>query len=396
VCDVDVDPSSGAGGLVTFQPDDHSREVRRRFEEEGLVGHPPDTEWFCVVHVDLAREVAQTWTLPGGLRQVEARSRAIDPTTHPFPDPPDLPDAVVVPTRSADGVHRLIQDHRGALVAALGGDRMETRVSSSVRLDTDHDRSVSHSTVGPVDVLDRVEYQRVDGELVAQLIELRVERAGTPLAVVRFAPLDRVQIWVGDDRLRPWADALAVDAATPPADLLDPAPDLVDADLGAGRLAASDGFGIRWVQWDLDGAEAEVVLAALRGGLSALVGEVTGGAAPSLESTTDRQWTPMDGAVAPYCPFTETTVLRGLGDDGTPVTLKVEFDQWNEDDVSNASVSLAIGEQVSVVAFGATGGGDSVRTVRLYRPTTPAMVRVVDRVISPFVAGRAATSAAHD
>jgi hypothetical protein len=266
-------------------------------------------------------------------------------------------------------------------VAALGGDRMETWRSSSIRLDDVRDLSVAHSTIGPVDVLDRVEYERVDGDLVARLIERRVERAGEPLAVVRFAPLDRLRVWIGDDRLAPWADALAADAARAPADLLDPAPDLVGADLGSGRLAASDGFRLRWVEWDLDGVEADVVLAALRGVVPALVSEVTGGAAPSLTSSTDRQWTPMDGAVPPHCPFTETTVLRGNCDDGTPVTLKVEFDQWNEDDVSNASVSLTIGERVSVVAFGATGGGDSVRTVRLYRPTTPAIVIIADRAI---------------
>jgi hypothetical protein len=396
VCDVDIDPSSGAGGLVTFQPDDHSREVRRRFEEEGLVGHPPDTEWFCAAHVDLAREVARTWTLPGGLRQVEARSRAIDTTTHPFPDPVGLPESVVIPTRSADGLHRVIRDRRGSLVTALGGDRMEARVSSSVRLDADHDRSVSHSTVGPLDVLDRVEYRRIGGELVAQLVELRVERAGAPLAIVRCAPLDRLQIWVGDGRLQEWADTLAADLARPPVDLLDPEPDLVDADLGAGRLAASDGFGIRWVQWDIDDVESAVALTALRGELSALVAEVTGGCTPPLESSTDRQWTPMDGAVAPYCPFTETTVQRGRCDDATLVTLKVEYDQWNEDDVSNASVSLAIGEQVSVVAFGATGGGDSLRTVRLYRPTTPAIVSIVDRAVSAFGSDAAAASATDD
>jgi hypothetical protein len=222
---------------------------------------------------------------------------------------------------------------------------------------------------------------RVDGELVARLIEQRVESAGATLAVVRFAPLDRMRIWVGDDRLVAWADALAADAALPPADLLDPAPDLVGADLGSGRLAASDGFRIRWVEWDLESVAAELVLAALRAALPELVAEVTGTPTLTLTSSTDRQWSPMDGAVPPYCPFTETTVLRGRCDDGTSVVLQVEFDQWNEDDVSSASVSLAIGEEVSVTAFGSTGGGDALRAVRLYRPTTAVVVHLVDRVV---------------
>jgi hypothetical protein len=227
VCDVDIDPSSGAGGLVTFQPDDHSREVRRRFEEEGLVGHPPDTEWFCTAHVDLAREVATTWTLPDGLREVEARSRTIDPLMR-----------------------------------------------------------------------------------------------------------------------------------TPP------------------------GSEMRWVQWDLDGVVADDVLVVLRRALPSLVAEATGSDLPGLQEATERRWSPMDGAQPPWCPFTETTELRGALDDATTIVLRTERAQWNEDDVSSVSISLTIGDQVSVVAFGATGGGNSIRTVRLYRPTTTALVSLVDQAVS--------------
>jgi hypothetical protein len=297
-----------------------------------------------------------------------------------------------VPTRSADGVRWLLQNHRAALAAALGGDHLETRVSSSVRLDADHDRSVAHSTAGPFDVFDRVEYERVDGALVTRLVELRVERAAAPLAIVRFAPLDRVRIWVGDDRLRRWVDAVAADVALTPVDLLDPSPDLVGADLGSGRLAASDGFRHRWVQWDLVGRASDDVLVALRDALPALVAGVTGGAAPALVSSTDRQWNPMDGAVPPDCPFTETTVLRGECDDGTSVRLAVESDQWSAVDVNNVSVTLAIGERVSVAAFGSTGGGDAIRTVRLYRPTTPHVVLAVDRALVGFVVREDAAS----
>lgn len=68
ICDADLDPSAGEGGLVTFQPDGRSREWRRRAAEEpGFVGHPPDTGWFCAAHVEAAREAARTRTLGDAL-----------------------------------------------------------------------------------------------------------------------------------------------------------------------------------------------------------------------------------------------------------------------------------------------------------------------------------------
>lgn len=73
LCDADVDAGAGGGGLVTFQADERSAAWRRRAAEEpGFVGHPPDTGWFCAVHIEAAREVARTCTFPDGLRLMRA------------------------------------------------------------------------------------------------------------------------------------------------------------------------------------------------------------------------------------------------------------------------------------------------------------------------------------
>lgn len=76
VCDGVVDET---GGLVRFQPDDRSREWRRRAETEvGFVGHPPDTGWFCGVHIDVARDAALTSSFSDGMRVVQERARRVE------------------------------------------------------------------------------------------------------------------------------------------------------------------------------------------------------------------------------------------------------------------------------------------------------------------------------
>jgi hypothetical protein len=377
ICDADLDPTDGGGGSVTFQPDDRSIEWRRRAEEEGLVGHPPDTGWFCAAHIDAAREAALTRTYADGLRHLEAHARYIDVETLEFPDPVGLEGAVAVPSRSGDGLLRLFRDHRPKLVAALGGNE-ELRSSVGFRRDDVHDRSVHHATVGRFDVFDRVEYLRVEGELVAQLVEVRVRSGDSLLALVRVAPFDRLQTWVGDERLRSWVDAVAAELATPPADLLDPNPDLVGVDLGKGRLAASDGFQVTWVEWDLDDVDVHELARSFREVLPELFAALDLGEPPTLEAYTHRNWTPMDGAQPPYCPFDDNFVWSGTGVDGTTVRVDVEVVHWNEDDVHSARVSLAIGPHVSISAYGPNGGGRRLHTLWLSRPTTAAIVGIAD------------------
>lgn len=93
ICDADLDPADVNGGLVTFQPDDRSRDWRRRAAEEpGFVGHPPDTGWFCGAHIDAARAAARTLTFPEGMRRLRTDGEACDaPASALQPDlEPDL------------------------------------------------------------------------------------------------------------------------------------------------------------------------------------------------------------------------------------------------------------------------------------------------------------------
>lgn len=64
---------------MTFQPDDESRDWRRRAAEEpGFVGHPPDTGWFCGAHVDAASDAARTLTFREAMRRLLAADLAPD------------------------------------------------------------------------------------------------------------------------------------------------------------------------------------------------------------------------------------------------------------------------------------------------------------------------------
>ena len=246
ICDADLDPADVDGGLVTFRPDDRSRDWRRRAAEEpGFVGHPPDTGWFCGAHIAAARDAARTLSFPEGMRRLRAGGDPSDATAPGLERAPDLE------------------------------------------------------------------------------------------------------------------------------------PDLVGIELGSGRPVASDDLGLQWVEWTLTPVDALTFAASLRSSLSPLYEALGIGSAPTLEQRTDRRWNPMDGAQPPWCPFTDTTVDAGIGADGTPVEMQVVLNHWNEDEVANASVSLTIGDRVSISAFRADGSGRDVDTVRLRRPTTAGAVAAV-------------------
>ena len=69
-CDVCGDRlEEDGGGLVTFARTEADRRWDRRVEDEGLIGHPPYVEWFCVRHHAAAREQAQQGLTLGEARQ---------------------------------------------------------------------------------------------------------------------------------------------------------------------------------------------------------------------------------------------------------------------------------------------------------------------------------------
>lgn len=380
ICDADVDP---AGGLVTFQPDDRSRDWRRRAEEEGFVGHPPDTGWFCEEHIAAAREAAQTMSYGPGVRHVEARARAIDVRLLDLGDPDGLSAPMPIPPRSGERAREELRRARTDL------GRLRTQTSHGYPLG-DISRTIEHHLAGDLDLFTRVD--RPMSATDEELIETRVVRRGELLALVRVTPsagagarIDRVQVWVGDESMQPWIDrVVAVLSSTPP-HFLDPAPDLIDVDLGRGRLAASDALEVQWVEWDLTPVGVRRVVGEIRDRLGDLCRSVGAGEPPELADRTERSWTPMDGAKPPHCPFSDTATAEG-SDGDISVQLRQELVHWNETDVDSAGMrcSISRGDEtlLSVSAYGEHGEGRNVSVLRLRRPTNEAVVRIVDDLVA--------------
>lgn len=84
----------------------------------------------------------------------------------------------------------------------------------------------------------------------------------------------------------------------------------------------------------------------------------------TLATSQDRQWHPMDGAVAPNCPFVDMTLL-GARHGEVALDLVLERAHWNEDEVARSSVTLALSGAGArdfrvAVASPASGAPDAV------------------------------------
>ncbi len=243
---------------------------------------------------------------------------------------------------------------------------------------------------------------------MCEICESDLDAADDDVAPVTFQPDDRSRAWrrraaeepgfVGHPPDTGWFCARHVDAArtaartltlaeavrrlsdadAPPTDVTtDPEPDAVDSHPAGGRLVSSDRFGLEWIEWTLPPTDAHVLAASLRSLLPNLFEALGLGPAPTLERRIDRQWTPMDGAQPPWCPFTDTTVDEGRAADGSSVVVEVVLDHWNEDEVAHASVSARIGDRVMISAIGKLATGRPVDTLHLRRPTTAQVVALV-------------------
>ena len=70
ICDRDFDPHK-EGGLIDFKETPEGRAFDKRVAEEGIVGHPPDTGWFCGDHIEQARELTHL-TISEACRKIRA------------------------------------------------------------------------------------------------------------------------------------------------------------------------------------------------------------------------------------------------------------------------------------------------------------------------------------
>ncbi len=96
------------GRLVTFVERDSDRQWRERVAAERMVGHPPNTEWFCRVHAPAAIELAgetidvamrALTATQSAVRQLAIAPRAIDELLHLFRE--RMPALVGEPAASA-------------------------------------------------------------------------------------------------------------------------------------------------------------------------------------------------------------------------------------------------------------------------------------------------------
>jgi len=69
VCERDV---KSQDGLVRFVSRATDLDWRERARQPGFVGHPPDTDWFCAVHLSPARALAQAHTIDAALATLRA------------------------------------------------------------------------------------------------------------------------------------------------------------------------------------------------------------------------------------------------------------------------------------------------------------------------------------
>lgn len=81
VCGADEPSESFA--LVTCVATSADLAWRERAAREGLVGHPPDTGWFCGDHADVARELAPSLHLSDVVARVRAASAGSAPVQSP-------------------------------------------------------------------------------------------------------------------------------------------------------------------------------------------------------------------------------------------------------------------------------------------------------------------------
>ncbi len=61
----------------------------------------------------------------------------------------------------------------------------------------------------------------------------------------------------------------------------------------------------------------------------------------SIDRTLTRDWSPVDGAVPPNCPYSETT-LRTASAGETTLSLQFEAAHWSEDDCARTSLTLSL------------------------------------------------------
>lgn len=424
------------GGMCSFQSTQAGRDFHMARIRNEDVGLHPDMAWICHAHIDPALRI-KALTKAAAIAELTPPGRAPyayderPPSTPPDLDeysPPirgpfrpvaddGLDDATeqtfVVGPRPVERSEKLIRNSLSTIGELFGAGRLRNGGNAGSHVDTPTSAWVPPDVVAalgwaPHQVADTTlfdggyTFRRGErtGPVIGGTAVLLIQRRQRSIFEASFLPavppslgadgvllIERVVVRKAaelDPALVESLDAVVegwvADLEAVPIDPLDPSPDLVDVDLGTGRIArinSPDG-GSR-IEWAAGGSLARVKQA-MTDRLPDLLSALGVDTEVELESTTRRNWSPMDGATPPNCPYSDEWRWQGASP-GVEVTIWATSAHWHDHSVSNTSANLWIsidGERALRLWFHQRlDSDDHTPTLSLDRPTTPTVVATV-------------------
>lgn len=432
ICGITFDKATA--GRVDFENTPEGIEWHRTMIYDGVTGTNPDHAWLCARHVGPALWVSSTLTrseamvelMPLGREPLEYDEKppSADPDA-PFPQRPSFRPVVddglsasvdhwiELAPQTPKAVHAAVHAARQEFGVALGVTELRNNGSTgSASTDPADTRWAAegmwvgagftpHQAGDAVVFVIRQGFRDGDrrGPIVREGLRLLIQRREQSLFELTFVPADAPTVALDglvmlerifvraspllDDEtaqaLNSVVSGLASTLAVEPEDALTLVPDLVDVDLGSGVVVRKR-FGIgSTVAWNDVGPSMDGIHQAILDSIPAWFDFLGLGAVPELEHSTDRTWSPMDGAQPPDCPFEDRTKWSAAVD-GIEVAIRHRSTHWSEESVSGRSVSLLIhsGGAEPLVSLSAVDACDgSPVSLTLSRPTTAGVVSTV-------------------
>lgn len=432
ICGITFDKDTA--GRVDFENTPEGIEWHRSMIYEGVTGTNPDHAWLCARHVGPALWVSSTLTrseamaelMPVGQEPLEydERPSSADPEA-PFPQRasfrPVVDDGLNVSAdhwidfapQTPKAVHAAVHAARQAFGVALGVSELRNNGSTgSASTDPADTRWAAegmwvgagftpHQAGDAVVFVIRQGFRDGDrrGPIVREGLRVLIQRREQSLFELTFVPADPPTVALDElvmlerifVRTSPLLDDetaqalngvvsdLASTLAVEPEDALTLVPDLVDVDLGSGVVVRKYFGHGSTVEWNDVGPSMDDTRQAILDLLPAWFDVLGLGTVPELEHSTDRSWSPMDGAQPPDCPFEDRTTWSAAVD-GIEVVIRYRSTHWSEESVSGRAASLLIhsGGAEPLLSLSAVDACDgSPVSLTLSRPTTAEVVGTV-------------------
>ncbi len=404
----------------------------------------PNRRWFCTRHLGPAMMIrrsvdvatARAALQPFGRRPFEYNEAppgiepgSVDengePLHGPFAPTPDerlraetVPSVVTVAPRIADDASVLLRQSIAEIGRALGIEHLRSTGSTSTRSDPFEPQlvsspaqrcatsiSTSHGHDVAVFVILATYYgEAVDGEepVLGEHARLLVQQQQASILELvigagedgQLAPdgqhlLDQVSVRITPSKQPNLEDVVASLLERLQVPAFDPfalGPDLEGEDLHGGTVKRNGPDHSRIV-WTF----APVAVSEVRERFLQLVPELFEelglGTMPELERVDRRDWTPMDGSVAPNCPYVDYVDFRHTDDDNrTVVSVNSDQSHWSDHEISNVSAGFHIdvgGVRVSAHAYG-RGAHDACTVLSLARPTSRVVIDALFAAFGPF------------